>query len=261
MMRSLYTAATGMIAQETKMNVIAHNLANANTTGFKRVRPEFEEILGEHLASAEAAVADSTGRPSPLEVGLGVRTTATTRSLAQGDMINTDNPLDLAIEGVGYFKVELPAGQDAYTRAGNLRVDADGKLVTQRGEPIYPGITIPTEATNINISREGKVTVRVADRDDEVEVGQIELTTFQNAGALESLGGNLLRATDAAGEATTGNPGERGLGQVTQGFLEGANVRTVDEMIDLITTQRAYEMSSKVIQTADQMLERLSNLR
>lgn len=261
MMRSLSIAATGMMAQELKMNVTANNLANANTAGFKRARAEFEDLLSERIAQAEAPREQGGGRPTPLEVGLGVRVAATSRSFGQGDLINTQNPLDVAIEGAGFLAVRTPTGETAYTRAGNLRVDAEGRLVTQQGMLLDPPITIPEAATDLAIDATGRVSARIPGSDVPVDVGQIELSTFANPGGLESMGDTLLRATEASGRPSTATPGTDGAGALQQGFLEGANVKTVEEMIDLITTQRSYEMSSKVIQTADQMLQRLSNLR
>lgn len=261
MMRALSIAATGMTAQELKMNVTANNLANANTTGFKKARAEFEDLLAEQISGAEAPRAEGGARPSPLEFGLGVRVASTTRSFAQGDMINTQNPLDIAIEGRGFLAVRLPTGDLAYTRAGSLRIDADGRLVTQQGMTLDPPITVPDGTTDVEITNDGRVHAKVSGSEKLVDIGQIEMTTFPNPGGLESLGDTMLRATEAAGQPTTSTPGNDGAGGIAQGFLEGANVSTVEEMIDLITTQRAYEMSSKVIQTADQMLQRLSNLK
>ena len=261
MMRSLYTAATGMEAQQLKMDVIANNLANVNTTGFKRARPEFEDLLSERMHSAQAPEPQGGTQPAPLEVGLGVRTVSTTRSLAQGDMLNTQNPLDVAITGDGYFRVQMPNGELAYTRAGNFRVDAQGRLSTARGELIDPAITVPQEATNLTITSDGTVSAKMPNRTDPQELGQLTLNTFTNAGGLESMGGNLWQQSAASGEARELRPGENGAGGVQQGYLENGNVKAVEEMIDMISTQRAYELNSKVIQSADQMLQRLTNLR
>lgn len=261
MLRSLYTAATGMDAQQTKMDVIAHNLANTNTTGFKRNRAEFEDLLSETIRAAAPPTGQGGGRPQALQVGLGVRTVATTRSFAQGDMLGTQNPLDLAIEGQGFFKIQRANGESAYTRAGNFRVDATGRLVTQQGEVVEPGVNIPQEATNLSFRKDGTVLARLPGRDDLAELGSIELTLFVNPAGLESIGDNLLVATAASGEPLDGKPGEHGMGTLIQGYLEGANVKAVEEMIDMISTQRAYELNSKVIQTADQMLQKLTNLR
>ncbi len=261
MMRALSIAATGMVAQENKMNVVAHNLANANTTGFKRQRAEFADLLPEVIASATAPDGNGVSRPAPLESGLGVRVASTTRSWQQGDMISTNNPLDVAIQGAGLLPVRLPNGELAYTRAGNLRIDGDGRLVTQAGFALDPQIDVPRDATAVRIESDGRVIAQVDGRDDPVELGELQLAMFQNPGGLEAMGDGMLRATEGSGQAEIVRVGERGAGKLQQGFLEGANVKTVEEMIDLITTQRAYEMSSKVIQSADQMLQRLSNLR
>lgn len=261
MLRSLYTAATGMEAQQLKMDVTAHNLANTSTTGFKKERAEFEDLMSEQLRAPGAANGNIPGAPTGLEVGLGVRPAATTRSFAQGDFLNTQNPLDVAIEGTGFFAIRQPSGELAYTRAGNLRVDAGGRLVTQNGDPFEPDITIPPDALNVTIDREGVVSVRVPGRDDMQEVGQLELTTFANPGGLTSVGRNLLIPSAASGDAQRMKPGEQGTGTIAQGYLENSNVEAVEEMISMITTQRAYELNSKVITTADQMLQRLTNLR
>jgi len=261
MIRALYTAATGMNAQETKMNVSANNLANASTTGFKRARTEFEDLLAERIQSADAPDGQGGTRATPLEVGLGVRAAATTRSFAQGDMLNTGNPLDITIQGNGFFKVQRPNGLLAYTRAGNLSLDATGRLVTQNGMVLDPSITVPQDAQQIVVRQDGMVTAQVPGQTDVVELGTIELAMFQNAGGLHGLGGNLYESTPASGLPVLARPGEQGAGTLAQGFLEGANVSTVEEMIGLITTQRAYEMNSKVISTADQMLSRLTQIR
>ncbi|MEP6655065.1 MAG: flagellar basal-body rod protein FlgG [Myxococcales bacterium] len=261
MLRSLYTAATGMEAQQLKMDVIANNLANSSTTGFKRVRAEFQDLLSETLVQATAAGPQGGGQPAPLQVGLGVKTGSTTRSMGQGDMQNTQNPLDLAIEGGGFFRVQRAGGEVAFTRAGNLRVDETGRLVTQHGEIIEPGITVPPETTNIIIRPDGTVLAQLPNKTDPTELGRLQLTIFTNPSALEAIGHNLFQPTGASGQELQVRPGEQGAGQVSQGFLEGANVKAVEEMIDMISTQRSYEMSSKVIQTADQMLQRLTQLR
>jgi flagellar basal-body rod protein FlgG len=259
--RSLYTAATGMDAQQLKMDVISNNLANASTTGFKKVRAEFEDLLAETLRGAAAPDPRGGGAPAPLQVGLGVRTGATSRSFGQGELVGTQGPLDLAIEGDGFFRVVRPDGTLAYTRAGNFRVDAAGRLVTARGELVDPELTIPAETTAITIRPDGLVSARVAGRDQPEELGQLELVRFPNPGGLEAIGGNLLAATPGSGEPVSTRPGEQGAGSLAQGYLEGANVKAVEEMIEMISTQRAYELNSKVIQTADQMLQRLTSLR
>jgi len=258
---SLYSAATGMEAQQLKMDVIANNLANASTTGFKRVRAEFQDLLSETVVQATPAGPTGGGQPVPLQVGLGVKTGSTTRSMGQGDMLNTQNPLDLAIEGNGYFRVQRPSGEIAFTRAGNLRVDETGRLVTQHGEIIEPGITVPPETTGLTIRPDGVVLATLPSKVDPTELGQLQLTTFTNPAALEAIGHNLFQPTGASGQEMQLRPGEQGAGSISQGFLESANVKAVEEMIDMIATQRSYEMNSKVIQTADQMLQRLTQLR
>jgi flagellar basal-body rod protein FlgG len=261
MLRSLYTSATGMDAQQLRMDTIANNLANVSTTGFKKVRAEFEDLLSETLRGAGAPDARGGGDPAPLQVGLGVRTGGTSRSFGQGDLTATNNPLDLAIEGVGFFRVQKANGDVAYTRAGNFRVDSTGRLVTQHGEIVEPGITIPQDAVQLAILADGTVQATTARSIDPVTLGQIELNVFPNAAGLSAAGQNLFQETAASGQALRVKPGDQGAGTLSQGYLEGANVKAVEEMIDMISTQRAYELNSKVIQTADQMLQRLTTLR
>jgi flagellar basal-body rod protein FlgG len=261
MMRSLYTAATGMEAQETKMSVIAHNLANTSTAGFKKTRAEFEDLLSDTIRTAAPPSPQGGTSPTALQVGLGVRTTSTTRSLSQGDMLNTNNPLDVAVEGAGFFQVQRPNGEPGYTRAGNFRVDATGRLVTQQGEPLEPSITVPPETTSLTIQGDGQVLAKMPGKDDPVTLGQLELVNFANPSALEAVGGNVFLQSGASGEPMVSKPGENGTGSLLQGYLEGANVKAVEEMIDMISTQRAYEMNSKIITTADQMLQKLTSLR
>ncbi len=261
MLRALYTAATGMDAQQLKMDVISNNLANASTTGFKKTRAEFEDLLSDTIRGASAPDARGGGNPTPLQVGLGVRTGSTTRSFGQGELSNTQNPTDVAIQGSGFFRVQLPSGDFGYTRAGNFSLDATGRLVTQHGEVVEPGITVPPDATAITIKPDGTVTATLAGRPDPSELGQIELYTFTNPAGLSSTGNNLFVQTVGSGDAQRARPGEQGAGTLAQGMLEGANVKAVEEMIDMIACQRAYELNSKIITTADQMLQRLSNLR
>ncbi len=254
MLRSLYTAATGMEAEQLKMDTIANNLANVNTTGFKRTRAEFQDLLSETIVQATPAGPQGGGQPGPLQVGLGVRAGATTRSMGQGDRINPQNQYDLAIDGAGYFRVQRGNGDVAFT-------DQTGRLVTQNGDNVEPGITVPPETLNLTVRPDGTVLASLPGRTDPQELGQLELTTFTNPGALLSIGNNLFQPTAATGQELRQKPGEQGMGTLSQGFLEGANVKAVEEMIDMITTQRSYEMNSKVITTADQMLQRLTNLR
>ena len=218
MLRSLYTAATGMEAQQLKMDVIANNLANTSTTGFKRVRAEFQDLLSETVVQATPAGPQGGGQPAPLQVGLGVKTGSTTRSLAQGDMQNTQNPLDLAIEGAGFFRVQRPSGDIAFTRAGNLRVDETGRLVTQHGEIVEPTITVPPETTALTIKPNGMVLATLPGKQDPTELGQLQITTFTNPSALEAIGNNLFQPTGASGQELQLRPGEQGAGSVSQGF-------------------------------------------
>jgi flagellar basal-body rod protein FlgG len=261
MLRSLYTAATGMEAQQLRMDVISNNLANTSTTGFKKVRAEFEDLLSETLRGAAAPDPRGGTPPSPIQIGLGVRTGATSRSFSQGEMLSTHNPLDVAIEGDGFFRIQRPDGSAAYTRAGNFRVDSQGRLTTQRGELVDPEITVPADTIGIEIRPDGTLLAKVSGRDAPEEIGRLELHTFPNAAGLEAIGGNLYVQTMGSGESQALRPGEQGAGTIAQGYLEGANVKAVEEMIDMIAVQRAYELNSKVIQTADQMLQRLTTMR
>jgi flagellar basal-body rod protein FlgG len=260
MLRALYTAATGMDAQQTKLDVIANNLANTSTTGFKRARADFEDLLSETIRSATAPTPQGGGRPEPLQVGLGVRTATTTRSFSQGDVTETKNSLDIAIEGSGFLRIQRSNGDFGYTRAGNLRQDATGRLVTQTGEIVDPGITFPADTTSITVRADGTVLAAVPGKVDPVELGSLHLAMFTNPGGLDALGNNLFGATVASGDPVLVKPGEQGSGSLSQGYLEGANVQAVQEMVDMITTQRAYEMNSKTIQTADAMLQKLTQL-
>jgi flagellar basal-body rod protein FlgG len=261
MLRSLFTAATGMEAQQLRMDVISNNLANTSTTGFKKVRADFEDLLSDTVRGANAPDPRGGVEPAPLQVGLGVRTGSTSRSFAPGDMNATGNALDLAIEGQGFFRVQQVSGEFAYTRAGNFRIDATGRLVTQHGEIVDPAINVPQNTTEITIQSDGTVVAKVSGSTTATQLGAIELYGFPNAGGLQALGNNLFGQTMASGEALAARPGQQGTGTLAQGYLEGANVKAVEEMIDMIATQRAYELNSKVIQTADQMLQRLTTLR
>ena len=261
MLRSLYTAATGMEANTLQMDVIANNLANTGTTGFKRVRAEFEDLMSETIRGAAAPDPRGGTPPAPLQVGLGVGAGSTSRDWTQGDMQATNNKLDLAIQGQGFFRVQRPDGSLAYTRAGNLKVDATGRLVTQRGELLEPGLTMPAETTDVTVNPDGTLLATVAGSSTPREIGRLDLATFPNPTGLESVGGNLYVQTVGSGEAITVRPGEQGSGTISQGYLEGANVKAVDEMISMIAVQRAYELNSKVITTADQMLQKLTTMR
>jgi flagellar basal-body rod protein FlgG len=261
MLRSLYTAASGMAAQELKMDVISNNLANAGTVGFKKERAEFEDLLSDTMRVAQAPNPSGGNQPVGLQVGLGVRPSSTSRSMAQGDLQNTNNQTDVAIQGDGFLRVQQANGQMAFTRAGNLRVDATGRIVTQHGEIVQPGITVPAGTTQLTIGSDGTTTALVAGNTNAQELGVIELATFVNPAGMQNLGNNLLGQTAASGDPLILRPGEQNAGTLAQGYLESANVKAVDEMIDMITTQRAYELNSKVVEAGDEMLQRLTSLR
>ena len=261
-MRSMSIAATGMLAQQQMVDVISNNIANMNTTAFKRQRPEFQDLLYQSLRKVGAASSDAgTIVPSGVQVGLGVKTGSVYRITEQGSFVKTDNPLDLAIQGRGYFRVLLPNGDEAFTRAGSFQLSPDGTMVTIDGYQVQPGITVPAESTSITINSTGEVIVKIDGQVDPQVVGQLELTTFANDAGLEQIGDNLLLQTPSSGTPISGSPGASGFGTLTQGFLEASNVNAVAEVTSLITAQRAYEMNSKVIQTSDDMLGTLNQLR
>ncbi len=261
-MQSLSIAATGMMAQQLNVEVISNNIANMSTTGFKRQRAEFQDLLYQNLRRVGTNSSDSgTIVPSGVQVGLGVKTGSVYRIMTQGDMNNTGGKLDMAIQGRGYFRVELPSGEDAYTRAGNFQLSPEGRIVTSDGYTIAPGITIPPEATDITVSKDGQVQATIPGQTAPQIVGQLELSNFQNEGGLDPQGDNLFTETAASGTPTTGAPASTGFGTLQQGFLETANVNAVTEITDLITAQRAYEMNAKVITASDEMMSVTSNLK
>ncbi|MET0283838.1 MAG: flagellar basal-body rod protein FlgG, partial [Polyangiales bacterium] len=241
MFRALHSAASGMQAQQTNIDVVANNMANVNTTGFKKSRAEFQDLLYQTVRAPGGQAGTGASAPSGLQIGLGVRTAATQTMHVQGSLQQTGNSLDLAIEGNGFLQVQRPNGDIAYTRSGNLKADADGRLVTSDGYAIEPNITIPADATAITISSTGLVSVTQPGQQQSQEVGQLQLANFANPAGLLSTGRNLYTTTAASGVAVVANPGEEGTGTVSQGFLEGSNVEVVNEMIDLIASQRAYE--------------------
>lgn len=260
MFRSLQVAATGMTAQETKLDTIANNLANSNTNGYKRQDAEFEDLL---YQNERAAAPNPQGGIAPVgtQIGSGVRVVATSRSFSQGALQQTGNSLDVAIEGSGFMAVQRKAGEIAYTRDGALKVDAQGHLVTSDGLTIEPQITIPANATAVTIGSDGTVSATTPGQTTPAALGQIQLVTFPNPNGLEAVGHNLYTASASSGEPTGGAPGQDGRGTIMQGSLEGSNVEVVTEMIDLIRTQRAYEINSKVIAAADDMLRKATDLR
>jgi flagellar basal-body rod protein FlgG len=258
--RALYTAASGMNAQQANIDNIAHNLANVNTVGFKKSRVEFEDLVYQQIKMAGTPTSQEAEAPVGLEAGLGSRAVATARSFSTGSLRATQSPLDLAIEGQGFLQVTLPGGETGYTRAGALHLDGQGQVVTAEGYSLEPQLTIPADATSISISKDGIVSVAQPGQQAAQQVGTIELANFQNPAGLMARGGNLFTATTASGEPTTGLPGTDGLGTLAQGFVEDSNVSVVEEMVNMILGQRAYEANSKVIRTADEMLQQVNQL-
>ncbi len=260
-MRALSIAATGMLAQQTNVEVIANNLANMNTTAYKMQRAEFQDLLYQNTERPGSASAD-TGSvlPAGIQIGVGVRTAATYRITSQGNLNSTGNPYDLAINGKGYFHITMPDGTDAYTRAGGFALSPEGQLVTDKGYVVAPGIAIPQDALSVTVNAQGQVQALVAGQTAPQTLGQIELARFPNDGGLQATGDNLYTETAASGAVLTGLPGSPGYGTLQQGFLETSNVNAVQEITDLITAQRAYEMNSKVISAADQMLQITSKM-
>ena len=261
-MRSLHIAATGMLAQQTNVEVISNNLANMNTTGYKRRRAEFQDLIYQNLRRVGSQSAD-TGSvlPSGAQVGLGVRTAAIYRIGEQGNLQQTENRFDLAIRGNGFFQVQLPSGEVAYTRDGTFALSPEGVIVTAEGFVVQPGITIPAAARDVTINASGEVLATIEGHAAPQNVGQIQTAIFANEGGLEAAGDNLFRATGASGQAQAAAPGQPGHGTLMQGFIETSNVNVVQEITSLITAQRAYEMNSKVITASDEMLSTLSRLR
>ena len=260
MLRALYTAATGMEAQQINIDTIANNIANVNTTGFKQARAEFQDLLYQNIRPAGTAASTSTEYPIGLQVGLGSRPVATTRIYRQGDFRQTGNPLDLVIEGKGFFQVRLPSGETAYTRDGSLHLNKEGSLVTADGDPLEPQITIPADAQEIVIGSDGTVSITQSGQSTAQQVGTLQIASFQNPSGLSGVGRNLLMATTASGDPVPGNPGENGLGRINQGFLEQSNVNVVEEMVNMIIAQRAYEVNSRAVRVADDMLSQINNL-
>ena len=261
MLRALFTGATGMQAQQLNVDVIANNLANVSTIGFKKMRADFQELLYETIIPAGAPSAQGNEIPTGLQIGAGVRPASTSRIFTEGEFKRTDNELDVAIEGDGFFQVTLPAGDTAYTRSGAFKVNSTGDMVTSEGFLIIPGVNIPTTALNITIATDGTVSVINAGTTAPAQVGQIQLVKFQNPAGLSSQGRNLFLETNASGTPITGTPGLQGFGTLAQGFIENSNVQVVDELVGLIESQRAYEINSRTVQTADEMLRTVSDLK
>ncbi|NPA13631.1 MAG: flagellar basal-body rod protein FlgG [Aquificae bacterium] len=260
MLRALWTAATGMTAEQENIDIIAHNMANVNTTAYKKMRPTFHDLIYQTIVQPGAPTSDTTQNPTGLQIGLGTAITGTYGIFTQGNLIKTDRQLDVAIEGDGFFKVILPDGTEAYTRDGNFRLDKDGRIVTADGYPLSPQIVVPPNAVQISIGKTGRV-VAILQDNTTVDLGQITLTKFINPAGLKRIGDNLYLWSDAAGNPIEGNPGTEGLGILRQGYLEASNVDIVEEMVNLITAQRAYEFNSKAIKAGDAMLQTAANLR
>jgi flagellar basal-body rod protein FlgG len=260
MIRSLWVAKTGLEAQQTNVDVISNNLANVSTNGFKRQRPVFEDLLYQTLRQPGAQSTQQTQVPSGLQLGTGVRPVATARIFTTGNLQNTGNPLDLAVNGRGFFQVTLPDGSVSYTRDGAFQLDNQGQVVTSNGYPLQPTITIPPNALTITVGSDGTVSVLAAGATAPTQVGQIQLANFINPAGLQARGENLFLETAASGTAQTNVPGTNGLGGLSQGFVETSNVNVTEELVNLITAQRAFEINSRSIQSSDQMLQRLGQL-
>lgn len=258
-MRSLNIAATGMRAQQTNVDVISHNLANLTTTGYKRQRAEFQDLIYQNLERVGTNSSDTgTIVPVGVQIGLGVKTGAVSRDHVQGTLKQTENALDMAIEGRGFLIVDLPSGEQAYTRDGTLKISPEGEIVTKDGYLVRPNLTIPQDATSISVNASGEVEVSIDGQVDPVNLGQFEMATFVNEGGLEAIGNNLYKESTASGDPIEGIPGEEGFGTLLQGYIENANVDPVSEITGLIVAQRSYEMNSKVITASDEMLQALN---
>ncbi len=261
MMRALWTAASGMIAQQSNVDTVANNLANVSTTGFKKSRSDFQDLMYQTIRQAGSSTGPDSQLPTGTQIGLGVRQVATQKMYTQGTFQETGNSLDMAIEGDGFFQITMPDGTLAYTRDGSFKKDSQGRVVTSEGYPLEPQITIPADATDVSISSDGIVSVAVPNQTETQEIGQLQIARFVNPAGLNSMGRNLLTETAASGAPVASNPGTDGAGTLQQKYIEMSNVQVVDEMVNMIVAQRAYEINSKAITTADSMLETASNLK
>ncbi|MBW8828759.1 MAG: flagellar basal-body rod protein FlgG [Burkholderiales bacterium] len=260
MMRSLWISKTGMEAQQTQLDTISNNLANVSTNGYKKAHAVFEDLMYQNLRQAGANSTEQTTLPTGLQVGLGTRAVATSRSFSQGNLQASGNNLDVAVLGNGFFEVQMPDGTTGYTRDGSFQVSATGQLVTNNGYAVQPGITIPSTAQSVTIGSDGTVSVTLPGQATAQSVGQIQIASFVNPAGLDPKGQNIFGETAASGTANSGAPGSNGLGSLRQGFVETSNVNVVEELVAMIQTQRAYELNSKAIQTSDQMLQKLGQL-
>ena len=252
--RALWVAKSGLDAQQTRMAVISNNLANVNTTGFKKARPIFEDLIYQNIRQAGAQSTQNTQLPTGLQLGTGVRTVATEKLHTQGNIQQTENSLDVAISGRGYLQILMPNGEVNYTRDGSFKLDSNGQIVNSSGLPLEPAVTVPPDATSLTIGRDGVITVQQPGSPAAIQLGQLQLADFINPAGLEPIGENLFRQTVASGEPVIGNPSDNELGATFQGALETSNVNVVEELVNMIETQRAYEMNSKAISTTDDML-------
>ena len=259
-MRSLWTSTTGMSAQNLNMDVIANNLANVSTSGFKRSRADFQDLLYQIMKVPGSPTSADTRSPTGIQVGLGVKTAAVSKVFTEGDLIQTDNELDIAIEGSGFFQITMPDGNIAYTRAGTFKLDGDGRITTSDGYPLDPEIVIPEDAVLVTISETGVVSATLGDDTESTEIGNIDLAIFVNDAGLQAIGRNLFRETESSGAAAVGVPGNEGYGTLLQGFVENSNVNMVEEIAHMITTQRAFEINSNVVSTSDEMMQTVVNM-
>lgn len=261
MIRALWTAASGMQSQQKNLDVVANNLANVNTAGFKKSRADFQDLMYQNLKTTGAPSTNATQIPTGIQIGLGSKLAAVTKIFTSGDFTQTGNELDMAIEGDGFFQVQLPDGTTGYSRSGAFKKDSTGRVVTSDGYPLLPEMTIPSNATKVTVGNDGTVSAMTAGQTSPTTVGNIQLASFSNPSGLSAQGKNLYLPTDASGAATTAKPGESGLGTISQGFLEMSNVSVMEEMVNMIVGQRAYEINSKAVQAADEMLQTANNLK
>ncbi len=259
-MRSLWIATTGMNAQNLNLDVIANNLANVSTSGFKKSRADFQDLLYQMLKVPGSPTSADTTAPTGIQVGLGVKPAAVTKIFTTGDIIQTDNPLDVAIEGSGFFEVALPDGNTAYTKAGNLKLDGNGRITTSDGYVIQPEIVVPEDARELTISESGVVSAILGDETESTELGNIDLTDFVNPAGLIAIGRNLFRETESSGTPVAGTPGSDGYGTLLQRYIENSNVNLAEEMAQMITTQRMFEINSKAVSTSDEMMQTTTNM-